>query len=152
MIFEQLLEVVAALFFAFLLSALKGGLYAGSMAGKYRALSVNSRSFESINDTEITEDKMHFDQVDFGYRIRTLRKRHSLTQDQLAAQLGISTDHLGKIELGKRGVSLDLLAQLAEHLNVSVDYLLNGTAHRPEKVQVLIAQIRLLLDELDNQD
>lgn len=42
MIFEQLLEVVAALFFAFLLSALKGGLYAGSMAGKYRALSVNS--------------------------------------------------------------------------------------------------------------
>ena len=139
-------------FFAILLSALKGGLYAGSMAGKYRALPVMLRSFESINDTEITEDKMHFDQVDFGYRIRTLRKRHGLTQDQLAAQLGISTDHLGKIELGKRGVSLDLLVQLAESLNVSVDYLLNGTAHRSEKVQVLIAQIRLLLDELDNQD
>ena len=95
---------------------------------------------------------MQFDQVDFGYRIRTLRKRHSLTQDQLAAQLGISTDHLGKIELGKRGVSLDLLVQLAESLNVSVDYLLNGTARWPEKVQVLIAQIRLLLDELENQD
>ena len=95
---------------------------------------------------------MQFDQGDFGYRIRTLRKRHGLTQDQLAAQLGISTDHLGKIELGKRGTSIDLLVQLAECLNVSVDFLLNGAAHRSEKVQVLIAQIRLLLDELDNQD
>lgn len=95
---------------------------------------------------------MHFDQVDFGYRIRTLRKRHGLTQDQLAAQFGISTNHLGKLEFGKRGVSLDLLVQLAECLNVSVDFLLNGAAHRSEKVQVLIAQIRLLLDELDNQD
>lgn len=95
---------------------------------------------------------MIFNLIDFGYRIRTLRKRHGLMQDQLAAQLGISTDHLGKIELGKRGVSLDLLVQLGESLNVSVDYLLNGTAHWSEKVQALIAQIRLLLDELDNQD
>ena len=95
---------------------------------------------------------MFFNQVDFGYRIRTLRKRHGLTQDQLAAQLGISTNHLGMLELGKRGVSLDLLVQLAECLNVSVDFLLNGAVSRSREPRILITQIRLLLDELDNQD
>ena len=95
---------------------------------------------------------MHFNQVDFGYRIRTLRKRHGLTQDQLAAQLGISTNHLGKLELGKRGVSLDLLVQLAECLNVPVDFLLNGAVSRSREPQILIAQIRLLLDELEKKD
>lgn len=95
---------------------------------------------------------MYFNQVDFGYRIKILRKRHGMTQDQLATQLGISTDHLGKIELGKRGVSIDLLLELAESLNVSVDFLLSGAAHKPGETRVIIAQIRLLLDKLENQD
>jgi len=37
----------------------------------------------------------------------------------LAVKLGISREHLAKIETAKRGLSLDLLFNLAEELGVS---------------------------------
>ena len=68
---------------------------------------------------------MRFDQVEFGHRIKPLRKTQNLTQDQLATALHISTDHLSKIELGKRGISIDLLFDISAALYVSFEYLLN---------------------------
>ena len=56
---------------------------------------------------------MRFDQVKFGHRIKHLRKKRNLTQEQLATALHISTDHLSKIELGKRGISIDLLFDIS---------------------------------------
>ena len=40
---------------------------------------------------------MHFDQAEFGHRIKHLRKKRNLTQEQLATALHISTDHLSII-------------------------------------------------------
>ena len=72
---------------------------------------------------------MYFDQAKFGCRLRTLRKRRRMTQETLAGALNISIDHLSKIEHGKRGVSIDLLLDISEAVDTSLDYLLKGTAH-----------------------
>lgn len=52
---------------------------------------------------------MRFNQVEFGRRLKALRKERGMTQEELAAALSITPNHLGKIELGKRGISFDVL-------------------------------------------
>ena len=92
---------------------------------------------------------MHFDQNAFGQRIKYLRKKN-LTLEQMSSALNIGIDHLSRIELGKRGVSIDLLFDMADLLNVSVDFLVRGTAQMPPSTKKLIAQIRELLDKFES--
>lgn len=64
----------------------------------------------------------------------------------MSSTLNISIDHLNRIELGKRGVSIDLLLDMAELLDVTVDFLVRGTDRTAQSTQQLISQIRELLD------
>ena len=89
---------------------------------------------------------MYFSQKEFGLRVKDLRREQHLTQEQLAAMLNVSVEHLRKIELGKRGISIDLLLDLAAELGVSVDFLITGNPRTTYSVRMLIAQIRELLD------
>lgn len=52
---------------------------------------------------------MHFDQYAFGRRVKYLRRKRNLTLEQMSSALNISIDHLSRIELGKRGASIDLM-------------------------------------------
>lgn len=92
---------------------------------------------------------MYFDQKDFGQRLRMLRKDRGMTQEQLATTLHIGTDHYGRIELGKRGISIDLLLDIAEVLEISIDFLVTGKPQTAWKVKALIWQMRELLDRLE---
>ena len=84
---------------------------------------------------------MHFDQAEFGHRIKHLRKKRNLTQEQLATALHISTNHLSKIELGKRGISIDLLLNISAALHVSFECLLKGAVHTSSQMKELIDRI-----------
>lgn len=44
-----------------------------------------------------------------GTRIKQLRKEKGLTQEQLAENLDITAGTIGKIEIGRTGISIDLL-------------------------------------------
>lgn len=92
--------------------------------------------------------KIYFDQAKFGCRLRTLRKRRRMTQETLAGALNISIDHLSKIEHGKRGVSIDLLLDISEALDVSLDYLLKGTIHTSLQMKDLIGRMQELHDQM----
>ena len=76
---------------------------------------------------------MYFDQEAFGKRLKELRNIKGMTQEELAEKLNISREHLGRIERGKYGCSIDLLIELSFTLNASTDYLLLGC--RPEREQ-----------------
>jgi transcriptional regulator with XRE-family HTH domain len=61
----------------------------------------------------------------FGEKLRALRHKHNLTQDELAAQLGYSAHNIiGMIEAGKRQPTLDLIRKLVVLFNVSADVLI----------------------------
>ncbi len=61
-----------------------------------------------------------------GQRIAARRKELGMTQEQLAERLGLSLQSISCIELGKKAVRPENLANLCKHLNVSVDYILYG--------------------------
>ena len=49
--------------------------------------------------------KMYYDLVESGKRIKALRKKHGLTQEQLAEQLGVAANTIARIETGNRGIA-----------------------------------------------
>ena len=69
---------------------------------------------------------------DFAQRIITLRKELSMTQEQLAQELGITAQAVSKWETGQSYPDITLLPKLAEVFHVRVDELL-GVAQQPDE-------------------
>jgi|ERR1700722_6784973 len=63
-----------------------------------------------------------------GERIREIREKKRLTQDQLAEMSKISKGFLSDVENGKRNISSENLLRVANALKASVDFLLRGGA------------------------
>jgi transcriptional regulator with XRE-family HTH domain len=68
--------------------------------------------------------------VDFPQRLAELRKRHSLTQQQLADRIGMHVVQLRRYEAGTSQPTLDVIRKLATALQVSADVLLFGKDER----------------------
>ena len=64
--------------------------------------------------------------MSLGQRIRKRRQALELTQQQVAKSLGLTPQHLSAVEQDKRALSLNTLANLAEELGASIDYLVTG--------------------------
>lgn len=62
--------------------------------------------------------------VEFGSRLRQLRKDRKLTQQQLAELIGVKNSVISFYEVGERTPSPDVLRKLALALHVTADYLL----------------------------
>ena len=62
-------------------------------------------------------------------RIRDMREDHDLTQRQLAEILGMPHTQYYRYEKGYRDFPLDVLIQLANLYDVSIDYLLGQTSN-----------------------
>ncbi len=84
---------------------------------------------------------MYFNQVEFGQRIRELRKIQGKTQEELAAEMNVSYDHLKKIEMGLRACSLDLLVEFSTYFDVSADYLLTGKDYESIRAKVRLEAV-----------
>lgn len=61
-----------------------------------------------------------------GNNIRNHRKLRGLTQEQLAERAGISTSFCANIERGNKGISLFVLKDISDILEVSVDCLMSA--------------------------
>ena len=59
-----------------------------------------------------------------GQRIRKIRKARELSQEQLSEMVGISVTHMSHIETGNTKLSLPVLVDLANALEVRTDDLL----------------------------
>ena len=59
--------------------------------------------------------------VKFGKRLRKLRRNMDLTQEELAERVGVSSNFIGQVERGTNAPSFDVLAKLAEVLEVEVE-------------------------------
>jgi transcriptional regulator with XRE-family HTH domain len=62
-----------------------------------------------------------------GERLREVREKKGLSQRELCALSGLEEAQLSRYENGKMGPSLKYLETLAQHLDVSADYLLGLT-------------------------
>ncbi len=62
--------------------------------------------------------------VTLGKRILELRKRHSLTQENLANEMGVSIGAVSKWETGASVPDISMLCTLADYFHVSTDFML----------------------------
>ena len=63
----------------------------------------------------------------FGERVKSLRTSAGLTLQQLGDIIGVTKQAINDIEKGRRTTTFSNLVALAEHFEVSVDYLLGLT-------------------------
>lgn len=94
--------------------------------------------------------------VEFGKKIRQLRKEKNLTQKQLAALIGVKNSVISFYEVGDRFPSPEVIRKLAIALHVSTDYLLGIEKNESVDVSGLDEKekslIRALVDTLrDNK-
>jgi transcriptional regulator with XRE-family HTH domain len=74
--------------------------------------------------------------VKLSEKIRKLRKGKKLSQVELAAQAGINSNHLSRLERGIFQPSSDVLKRLAQALDVSVDHLLSDEDMEATEVRI----------------
>ena len=69
----------------------------------------------------------------FGKRLKELRKANGYTIEQFADMVGISKSTLGYYENDKRMPDIEILARIADTLNVNTDYLIGRTNTTAQK-------------------
>jgi putative transcriptional regulator len=76
-----------------------------------------------------------------GIRLRTRRAEIGLSQAELAGELGVTRQHLSRLELGHDPPTLPMLLSLSRQLGVSTDWLLVGraTAETPDVAEAIRA-------------
>ena len=62
-----------------------------------------------------------------GERIAELRRKHKLTQDQLAEELDVTVKHISSVERGVASLSLERLVDASKVLDCTMDYMILGT-------------------------
>ncbi len=62
----------------------------------------------------------------FNENLRNLRKETNKTMAEVASDLGVHSDLLGKYERGRNEPCYEFLIKLADYYGVSIDFLLRG--------------------------
>ena len=103
-----------------------------------------------VRSTAVVEDNPEVSKLysAVGARIRHLREQMLLTQEELSIRSDVRRNYIVQIERLGLNLSLKLLWQLAEALNVEVgDLFVNGEG-RPDRAEVKLAIVREKISEL----
>ena len=74
----------------------------------------------------------------FGDKLRNIRKKMSLRQDELANMVGVVTKTLQRWEYGETTPRADDIAKLCEALYVTESELLNGTSDETRELKLIL--------------
>lgn len=85
-----------------------------------------STSIKSSAKKSVEKDENN---IEIGKRLKAIRKDRGETQEQLAAIMELSQITISKIENGDITLTLPNLLKIAEHYNVSLDYLCKDTGN-----------------------
>ena len=66
------------------------------------------------------------DYQNFGQRVKQLRNARKLTQSQLAERVGITDKYMSRIETDGENITIEILINLANVLEVDANYLLQS--------------------------
>jgi transcriptional regulator with XRE-family HTH domain len=80
----------------------------------------------------MTHKKNNFNLKSIGMRIKQLRIKTSMTQQELSSKINIPRTVMSNYENGLRTPNLEILIMLSKIFNCSLDYLVNGTEVIPE--------------------
>lgn len=82
-----------------------------------------------------------------GVRIQQIRNKRGYTREALAEMADISNKFLYEVENGKKGFSASILVKIANALEISCDYILNGSRKKGSYNPKLLETIELFSEE-----
>ena len=85
---------------------------------------------------------------EMGQRIMVRRKALHMTQDELSEKLGVSTQMISNLELGKKAIRPENLARVCDVLGLSADFVLTGSNTKTAVDAVAEKLTRLTEEEL----
>ena len=88
--------------------------------------------------------------MNIGEQILFLRKNRGITQEQLAQKLGITNQAVSKWESGQCLPDIQLLPEIAEYFNVSVDELMGRTAAKNDDDILIILKNKIECAEYED--
>lgn len=87
--------------------------------------------------------------IEFGTRLRRLRKAQKKTIRELAAKVGIAESTLSCYENGSRIPDIEILAKLAEELSVPTDFLISKNPEELKNLRKLLESKELNYDGVE---
>jgi transcriptional regulator with XRE-family HTH domain len=111
----------------------------GKISLRYGKIAVNSTLLQRGKFAVDTSEK----RMVIAARLKAAREQAGLTQGQVARILGLHRPSVSELEAGRRSVSAEELAILAETYGVSVDWLLNAQDVDPSRVRYELAARKL---------
>lgn len=78
------------------------------------------------------------DYVKLGIQVKNARTKQGITQAQLAEMTGYSVQHISHVETGNTKLSVELLVELANALNVSLDQLLKDSLKNRKQGSIVL--------------
>ncbi|MEJ7829198.1 MAG: helix-turn-helix transcriptional regulator [Segetibacter sp.] len=85
-----------------------------------------------------------------GQRIIELRKTKAWSQSQLADKVGISYAQIGRYETKGSQPPAEVLKKMADALDTTVDFLINGTSEDKAKASLNDAEVIRYFKEVDS--
>lgn len=76
---------------------------------------------KQINTLQDLADYINSERSRIAQRIAELRKEQGMSQAELADKSGMLRPHIARVESGRYGITLDVLARIAAALGVKVD-------------------------------
>lgn len=88
----------------------------------------------------------------FGRKIRQLRKKLKLSQEDLALAAGIDTSYLGMVERGEKAATLKTISKLAKALKITYVELFDFSNIREEEYGSLQEKFYTVIRDSDTRD
>ena len=85
--------------------------------------------------------------MEIGTKIKSLRLKSNLTQEELAESIGTNQKHISRIESGMHRSNLDTIVAIARTLHISVDILIADFNDSTDE-----STLKLLMDEIRGMD
>lgn len=63
--------------------------------------------------------------MSFGHNLKSIRKDMKLTQHEMADKIGISRSYYADIEMNRKNISIKVVFEISNKLNISVNKLIN---------------------------
>ncbi len=85
-----------------------------------------------------------------GYRIQELRKKKGLSQTELANAVGVSYAQISRYENKGSQPPAEILNNLSNILDTSVDYIINGNSSEKAKATLIDAKVLSYFKEVES--
>jgi len=87
-----------------------------------------------------------------GEKVRKLRKKKNISQEELAWKIGKSPNFIGLIERGKKRPSIETLREISTALNVPIKTFFDDLQYLPPEEDIFLGKIRFLLKDTSEKD